>query len=375
MWFRTLTVAAVLVVLAACADREPSAPVGLEDGTGLIQAGKGDKGGKGKVGSGYTIIDLHPSKRGSSSAKDISSSGQVVGRANGPSLTGGFIWTSSNGWLDLEDGGAEAINDYGTIVGYGAQPLVWRLDAYGTPGSPQNLLTLGGAGGWAFDINNVNVAVGSTQPAGSDRYVATVWLDQSTPCSLKTLGNESSRAWAVNDQGRVVGYRTGAEVWPAQAVLWTLAATCGDQPQVLELEPPGYASSATDITEETADGIVWIAGYRCPSDECTASVWKVDVNQSAFEVMESLDLGPFYAEGINADGTMVVGYDWTRSFRAILWKVQWKLQGGTLQETVELGSLKGASWAYAINENEDGSTIVGSNGSAAQRAVVWIKQQ
>jgi probable HAF family extracellular repeat protein len=115
------------------------------------------------------------------------------------------------GWM----GGAEAINDVGQVVGYGAAPG-WGADhPFRTgPNAPLNLATddlgsLGGLGGFAVAINALGQVAGSSPVivGGASHAFRTAPNLPINPATddLGTLGGANSEAKAINDLGQVCG--------------------------------------------------------------------------------------------------------------------------------------------------------------------------
>jgi probable HAF family extracellular repeat protein len=107
---------------------------------------------------------------------------------------------------------ARALNDRGQIVvnttdGSTSHAFLWE------PGKVTDLGTLGGNDAYAWDINESGVIVGESQTAAGDQ-VPFVWQN-GTMTALVELDREDPRAgaaYAVNEDGRVVGVLYGREV-------------------------------------------------------------------------------------------------------------------------------------------------------------------
>ncbi|GAB3428857.1 PEP-CTERM sorting domain-containing protein [Massilia solisilvae] len=148
---------------------------------------------------------------GSSYAKDINSSGQVVGRSEDPDgPTEAFLY--SNGHItsvgNLYGFGAAAygINDHGAIVG-GAwrdvnQPTAAFLYQNGTT---IDLGSLGGQGSWAYAINNAGQVVGDSTVGGATLVSHAFLFSDGVMHDIGPAGVDS-HAVGINNYGDVIGW-------------------------------------------------------------------------------------------------------------------------------------------------------------------------
>lgn len=123
------------------------------------------------------------------------------------------------------DGGANAINDYGWVVGssgkcskgpdFALHALLWQN------GALTNLGSLGGTlFSFAANINNQGQIVGASDLAGDTTAHAFLWTRASGMQDLGTLpGDVSSLAKGINDKGQVVGQSCDAN-GNCHAFLW-----------------------------------------------------------------------------------------------------------------------------------------------------------
>jgi len=195
--------------------------------------------------SNYTFTDLGTLGGATSSASDVNTSGQVVGKAeNASGLAHAFIWTdgvmNDLGTLGGQGGwslsGARAINDHGQVVGwaYKASNVSHAFlitpedtDADGTPdrwyrdtnadGANDLMSDLGTLAGMQFsnalDINEAGQVIGqSNNAAGASRSY--LWQN-GTMTDLGTLSVS-----AINDVGQVVGSVPVPNSDSRQVVLW-----------------------------------------------------------------------------------------------------------------------------------------------------------
>ncbi len=396
MWFRTLTVAGVLVVVAACADREPSAPVELEESTGPIQAAKGGRSRpKPPPGITYDVTDLGalpPNTRSSGRGINENRYGEivVVGSSWDDPFDEPTLWTVAPDGVVKEvvplhmplglDGAvadyaaAVAITETGIAAGPSSVgPVYW--DAL----RQFYLLPVSAGGGWANDVSLLgqDVRVGSPGDAlivgsqGSSPMVQAVYwvigVNGSPPLAPSTLPprapGENGSAQAVNSQGTITGYSRG------HGVVWHPDAH-GNY-QVCDLGPN---SIAYGISEPTADGLVHVAGAY-PTTDYFATVWTVDLAETMWRSPDSpaepcatsVRSLNFYSEyvDVNAQGD-AVGEDLMRH-EAI---VSTKSNG-----LVYLPSLTKAGFSSADAINDDGTRIAGkSRAKRTMRAVLWTRQ-
>jgi probable HAF family extracellular repeat protein len=154
--------------------------------------------------------------------RDINTFGRVVG-AHRDDIGGdhAFVWDKTNGMTELEPSDfnyswASGITDSGVITGelFG-QAVIWQ-----TNGTMSHLGDLGGGYSSALAINSVGEVVGlsSLDPTGLLQH-AFIWQ----PPNMHDLGvvesitrnfQEYAIAWAINDQGQVVGTAIGYENTP-----------------------------------------------------------------------------------------------------------------------------------------------------------------
>lgn len=107
---------------------------------------------------------------------------------------------------DLGFGDAYAINNAGTIVGYSGN--TGHAFSY-RGGQMTDLGTLGGMGSVAYAINNLGTIVGESGTSGYSPYHAFCYSGGKMSdlalylASIGLTGN--SQAWAINDNGDIVG--------------------------------------------------------------------------------------------------------------------------------------------------------------------------
>jgi probable HAF family extracellular repeat protein len=151
-----------------------------------------------------------------SHAVAINNRGQVVGMAQDASgMEHSFIWEAKTGMVALDlPQGAEAsdINDSGVVVGTIHSGVV--VDGIPTPtvirpfkwtkeGGPMDLDLLDGTQGFAYGINNEGEIVGDLMI--DDEWVGVKWTACGAQRLPSTPGALGSSAYAINDQGLIVG--------------------------------------------------------------------------------------------------------------------------------------------------------------------------
>jgi probable HAF family extracellular repeat protein len=107
------------------------------------------------------------------------------------------------------------INDSGVIVGVSADDMGQRAIKY-TPGIGMEALPNPGEQSWANAINNAGQIVGGVRYANG-QHSPVLWdTDGGLPIDLRGTPGSFSQAFAINDDGIVVGEAGGAFVWDAE---------------------------------------------------------------------------------------------------------------------------------------------------------------
>ncbi len=245
-----------------------------------------------------------------------------------------------------QESSAKGINDHGVVVGdswpsgedEASKAFLWTAH----PRTMIDIGTLGGDWASATAISDTGLVVGAAQTKKGNGH-AFLWRPKSAAMvDLGTLGGDSSIAFGVNDKGHVVGlsatsrgkYR--AFLWrPRSGVMQKLASFGAGWSDVV-----AYDINATgQIVGGAANlGVLWQ-----PSTDTTLDLGSLGGDRTL-------------ARGINDTGH-AVGGSVTKlgRWRAFLFRPR-------THSMVSLGTLGGASIAYAINENR---WVVGTSGSAA----------
>ena len=172
------------------------------------------------IWSGGTANDLGTLGGTYSFAYDINQSGIVAGTAfDSANKEKACLWNSGR-TIDLSSvsGGyftaARGVNDSGQVILWGMPIGATSNHATFWDGDPQNsaidLGTLGGSESWAYALNNNGYVVGSASTPRDSETHAFVW-DGSEKTDLGTLpGGYFSSAFGINDQGIIVGFSLDA---------------------------------------------------------------------------------------------------------------------------------------------------------------------
>jgi hypothetical protein len=249
----------------------------------------------------------------------ISSNGSYAG--GGTFAPAGFRWTASTGLEEElpELNVANGINNSGTIAG----------------AIPEN----GGSSNGGRDLGAFLAAGGAAT-------------------QLTDMLQTNSNGYDIADDGTVVGLSFGDNfVGPAVAFVWTAA----EGMTALPVNRPANYSRANVIS---ADAQV-IAGWNDQDDGFrTAVIWQ---NRAPIDIVDHDGLPVGEADGINADGSFVVGSSYTDIDGNIgAWR--WSAQTG--------GIILIPRMTFAFGVSLDGNTVVGNTGffdDPPRAAMIWRK--
>jgi len=143
-------------------------------------------------------------------ATGINNSGEVVGASYGLTTESAYLWTESEGMINIGSLGtgfavAFGINDHEQVVGESILPdgfshaFLWTRST-----GMKDLGTLGGNYSRATGINNAGQVIGYSYRADNSLH-AFLWTSKGGMQDLGTFGGTFSLAYAINLAGQVVG--------------------------------------------------------------------------------------------------------------------------------------------------------------------------
>ncbi len=269
----------------------------------------------------YTFQDLGHLGGGSSQAFGINDNQQVVGKTKDGNLAlQSFLWIQDKGMSCLlNDSVARKVNSSGQIVGelYAGdhyEALLWT-----SLGSSQLLGTLSGQNSLAYALNNQGRVVGYSDVladvAPYIRQHAFLWSETVGMLDLGTLGGYNSYAYGLNNQTQVVG-RSDIGSGFYHAFLWQEGSGMQD------LNIPGVNSVARDI-----NNLGQIVGNYFYDEENPQYYAKAFIWSPTGGFVDLGNLGGYYsqANAINDQG-VVVGHFASNQYQHAF---VWTQEGGT----------------------------------------------
>lgn len=190
----------------------------------------------------------------SSMANGINDHGQVVGSVleARSSYSGAVVWNTRTGVVRTLGGSkATAINNQGWVVGVANDPVtlnqravLWRPGGYALTYLP--LLSNTDAGN-ARDINDSGAVVGEQFSLELDDLInrPVVWSGRALRACLLTNAEGNSAAYAINADGRVVGFEASYVNDTLRALTWK---SCG-RPGTTLPEIGGAGAAATGVND------------------------------------------------------------------------------------------------------------------------------
>lgn len=215
----------------------------------------------------YVIYDLGTLGGDLSSANDINNNGQIVGGARDAfGDQHAFLWENGE-IVDLGTLGGTAsiawgINDIGQVSG-------WSSDIDGAiraslweNGVITDLGTLGGPNSSAYHINETSVIVGRSDTITGTQHAFKFENDIMT--DLGTLGTDQlSEAWGINDSGIIVGYSLGDHSHAYRyenGVMIDLGTLGGTSSRAFGINNSGKIVGLASIDDENQHAFLWESG-------------------------------------------------------------------------------------------------------------------
>jgi probable HAF family extracellular repeat protein len=309
----------------------------------------------------------------SAQAFGISANATVVGQFDTPSGDiRAFMWTSKTGLTQLASPAgstqdwAWSVNDAGQAVGYSNLPsqnaILW------TKGVPYNLGTLAGGAGasMARGINRTGQVVGESSIQGEFGPVgvhAMLWVPNATNGTTGTMydlgapPDGSSRAYAVNDGGQVVGTMMYPDA-TFHAFLWTPNVLNGTVGTMVDIDPTGTYSEAYGLNDR---GDV-VGQHAVAGGGVGAFIWNAATGMR--DIGTFLGGGNSAADGVDRLGRVVgLAVNSAGYFRPFVWTSKTGIQ--------DLGTL-GGNTGEAFATNPKGQAVgFSQTGSGQNHATLW----
>ena len=197
------------------------------------------------------MADLGIPGLGNAVVLGINARGDIFGLANyavaSSSVSHGFFWRAGTGFVDVSIAGEttypEAMNDAGTIVGYGGPGSYEVLGFRWTKsGGTETMGTMPHEFTWATNINRAGQVVGATPFFAQTEPHPFLWTPGRGLLDLGTGTAERGAGTKVNAHGIVIGYLM-TFVTLAHGFIWT------PETGLIEIgaESPRLLSSASDV--------------------------------------------------------------------------------------------------------------------------------
>jgi probable HAF family extracellular repeat protein len=266
-----------------------------------------------KFYDGHIVRDLGTLGGPASTTAAVNDRGQVVGYSRisaQSSVNHAFRWSEGRGMVDLHgpgqdqsDSSAADINNKGQVVGTGAFPFRWSPRT-----GMQELVTLG-AGGGANAINEAGTVVGfAGDPGGEPQGLPARWTRPDRIRVLSNLGSRTSGGRDINAAGQIVGNVPfppepfGAEhafLWTPQRGLIDLGTGSGNFSTASKINDRGMVIGVLSRLPDFIRGFVW-----------TRHAGLIEIGGADVTSSRANDLNNCGQVVGNIDGT---AYVWTRA--------------------------------------------------------------
>lgn len=256
----------------------------------------------------YTITDLGTLGGTSSFATDISIAGEIVGLSyttQFPSISAAFLWEDGEmvniGPLgnDSNDTWAYGINVFGVIGGYG-ETQDFHDRAYRWQNGRMTELDTLGSTTRAYAINIFGDIVGFSTPDGSSASHAVMWIDEEITDLGVLVPGHSTYARGINDCREVVGWGYGEPSgvrgfhWQ-DGIMFELPTLGGEDSSASGISDSGWIVGSANTSSEQRHPVVWLF-------EAAPAITIIDLG-----LPEEFDFG--FGRAVNNIG-VVVGMYW-----------------------------------------------------------------
>ena len=249
---------------------------------------------------------------------------------------------------------AQGINEFGYVVGRYVSS-VNGIAVYWDPGG--RAVPLAGGGGaltGAYDINENGLIVGFIQSATGTTDRAGYWNLAGAFTQLPLpVGAQGSQAYAVNDNGDIVGQTNFANPQDVRPTLWQAPSYI---PRLLPL-PQGFAEgSVQGISNSGAMvGSLTSCNPQCGSSPFTAAVWT-----NAGSIPTAINGSNWIARDVSESGIVVgdgsAAFVWTEHAGVLLLATT-----GAATGINDAGDVVGSHWSGTSNEPTQWSVAIQSD--------------
>jgi hypothetical protein len=350
----------LFLLVAGCNDHHLLTPP--EDASFHHQPGHGGGGGKDSGAQGnYEVILLGTS----STAWAGNRAGVVVGTSQGPDGEIAFVWTESEGIVELEYvGGARDVNEGGTLSGFSFWQGGFVYDI------PTSVLTLlpplpGHTSTNGIAINDdgwVGGRSAGTLDSGASDWQTVVWIPEADggyaePYDLQCPDMQVHMD--INQRGDVVANGCAGTWSPPYVWIWNgegydapiALGTLGGFTYAVSMDDRGRVVGWSNTSQGTSErrAVLWHPDdYSAP----------IDLGSTAFVFVQDM-----------SNGNQVVGYQSTRSRdTAVVWTVD---DAGNTIAFHELPGVSGYDKAHALGITDEGWIVGRVFNDSESMAAVW----